>query len=113
MSGPVLVMANLKPRKLAGFMSNGMVVANSNDDHTQIYLVVPKGAKVGERVVLEGFEDKFSQDRQPELNPKKKILEKCIGKLATDAEGAAIWNGHKLKTSAGYIFCTIPNAHLS
>lgn len=52
MTGLVMVMANLKPRKLAGFMSNGMVMANSNDDHTQIFLAVPKGAKVGERVVL-------------------------------------------------------------
>ena len=34
MSGPVLVMSNLKARKLAGFMSNGMVMANSNEDHS-------------------------------------------------------------------------------
>lgn len=40
-------MANLKPRKLGGFMSNGMVMANSNNDHTGFKLVVPKGAKVG------------------------------------------------------------------
>jgi tRNA-binding EMAP/Myf-like protein len=43
MSGPVLVMANLKPRKLADFMSNGMVVANSTTDHSQVCLIVPQG----------------------------------------------------------------------
>lgn len=34
MSGLVIVMANLKGRKLAGFESNGMVVCASNGDHT-------------------------------------------------------------------------------
>jgi tRNA-binding EMAP/Myf-like protein len=51
MQGQVLVFANLKPRKLADFMSNGMVMANSNNDRSDIRLVNPKG-KVGERIVL-------------------------------------------------------------
>ena len=34
MTGPVLVFANLKARKLADFMSNGMVMANSDKDRT-------------------------------------------------------------------------------
>lgn len=36
MKGKVLVMANLKPRPLAGFNSNGMVVCASNADHTVV-----------------------------------------------------------------------------
>lgn len=36
MVGKIVVMANLKPRKLAGFNSNGMVVCASNEDHSQI-----------------------------------------------------------------------------
>lgn len=98
MIGPVLVFTNLKPRKLADFMSNGMVMANSDMDRKDIKLVVPKG-KIGERVVLEGHEAKFTQDKLPVLNPKKKILEKCIGKFTSDAEGIAMWNGIKLKTA--------------
>ena len=112
MSGPVLVFTNLKPRKLADFMSNGMVMANSDKDRNEIKLVTPKG-KVGERIVLDGFKEKFSQDKQPQLNPKKKILEKCIDKFTTDAEGLALWNGHKLMTSEGYIQCPIKNGLLS
>jgi len=34
MKGPVIVMANLKPRPLAKFMSNGMLICAENVDHT-------------------------------------------------------------------------------
>lgn len=43
MKGKVLVMANLKPRPLAGFNSNGMVVCASTPDHNQVELLVPDG----------------------------------------------------------------------
>jgi aminoacyl tRNA synthase complex-interacting multifunctional protein 1 len=36
MKGKVLVMTNLKPRPLAGFNSNGMVVCASTPDHKQV-----------------------------------------------------------------------------
>lgn len=51
MKGLVIVMANLKPRPLAKFMSNGMVVCASNADHTDIRLIVPNG-QIGERAYL-------------------------------------------------------------
>lgn len=44
-------MANLKPRPLAKFMSNGMVVCASNADHTDFRLIVPNG-QIGERAYL-------------------------------------------------------------
>ena len=79
MKGKVIVMANLKPRPLAGFVSNGMVVCASNADHSKVELLIPEG-ELGDRLYLEGFEELFSQgDLQPVLNPKKKILEKCAG----------------------------------
>jgi tRNA-binding EMAP/Myf-like protein len=43
MTGNCLVMVNLKPRPLAGFMSNGMVVCASNHDHTAVEVLRPKG----------------------------------------------------------------------
>ena len=47
--------ANLKPAKLAGFMSNGMVLCASSADHSKVELVrPPAGSKIGERVQLEG-----------------------------------------------------------
>jgi len=45
MSGLVLVMANLKPRKLAGFESNGMVVCASNGDHSAVEILRPPAGK--------------------------------------------------------------------
>ena len=54
MSGLVLVLSNLKPRKLAGFNSNGMVLCASNSDHSKVELLRPHpDSKVGERVFLE------------------------------------------------------------
>ena len=41
MKGKVIVMANLKPRPLAGFNSNGMVVCASNHEHSQVELIIP------------------------------------------------------------------------
>ena len=49
-----VVYANLKPRKLAHIMSEGMVMCASNADHTAIEIVrPPAGSKIGERVTLE------------------------------------------------------------
>jgi len=55
-SGQVIVLVNLKPRKLVGFNSHGMVLCASNEDHTKVELLRPaEGAKVGERVTLDGY----------------------------------------------------------
>jgi len=55
-SGQVIVLVNLKPRKLAGFNSHGMVLCASNEDHTKVELLRPAdGSKVGERVTLDGY----------------------------------------------------------
>jgi len=114
MKGKVIVMANLKPRPLAGFLSNGMVVCASTPDHTQVELLIPEG-ELGERLYLEGHEDLFAQgDIQPVLNPKKKILEKCVEFFKTDEEGFVTWQGIKLRTKAGPIkAATIKNGNVS
>jgi aminoacyl tRNA synthase complex-interacting multifunctional protein 1 len=108
MSGLVLVMANLKPRKLGGFNSNGMVMALHAGDVLE--LVRPNGALMGERVGLEGVLDPPGKTPiLPALNPKKKILEKAIGFFATDAEGFACFGLKRMVTSAGFI--KTPHAH--
>lgn len=49
--GLVMVFVNLKPRKLADIMSEGMVMCASNADHTQVELMrPPEGSVVGERI---------------------------------------------------------------
>ena len=56
MKGKVIVMANLKPRSMGGFESNGMVVCASDKDMKTFELVVPEGP-LGERLHLEGYEE--------------------------------------------------------
>ena len=103
--GLCMVFANLKPRKLAHIMSQGMVMCASSADHTQVELMrPPAGAKVGERVFLEGNPiSSFSQDPQPELKPKKKHMENFLSKLQTNDSLEASYNGVRVLTSAGPI----------
>lgn len=56
MSGLCLVMVNLKPKKLGGFPSNGMVVCASNEEHSVVELLrPPEGVEVGERITVENY----------------------------------------------------------
>jgi len=49
--GLIVVFANLKPRKLADFMSNGMIMCASNEAKDFFELMrPPAGSKVGERL---------------------------------------------------------------
>ena len=60
MSGLVVVAMNLKPKKVANFMSNGMVLCASGPNKSKIELMRPPAdAKLGERVKLEGQEALF------------------------------------------------------
>jgi aminoacyl tRNA synthase complex-interacting multifunctional protein 1 len=43
MKGKVVVMANLKPKPVGGFVSNGMVVCSSDKEHKNFELLVPEG----------------------------------------------------------------------
>ena len=51
MKGRVIVLANLKPKPLAGFISNGMVICASTPEMSAIELIVPEG-ELGERIFL-------------------------------------------------------------
>eukprot|EP01097_Dermamoeba_algensis_P006345 TRINITY_DN3979_c0_g2_i1.p1 TRINITY_DN3979_c0_g2~~TRINITY_DN3979_c0_g2_i1.p1 ORF type:complete len:370 (+),score=101.59 TRINITY_DN3979_c0_g2_i1:61-1170(+) len=97
----VLVICNLKPRKMQGIDSNGMVLCASTDDKGVVELLVPPaGVKPGERITVEG------EDGEPEaeLNPKKKQLEKVLPELKTDDEKRACYKGKPFKTSQGFVF---------
>ena len=66
----VLVLCNLKPRKLRGITSHGMVLCASNADHSIVELLCPTdNVPAGERVSIEGFDLSEPDSR---LNPKKK-----------------------------------------
>lgn len=98
----VVVVANLKPAKLKGILSAGMVLAASNEDHTSVEILdPPAGAKVGERIIFQGLEG----DADAQLNPKKKIFEEVKPFLHTNAEKVALYKEIVFQTSAGP--CTV------
>jgi methionyl-tRNA synthetase len=46
-----IVFCNLEPRKMKGIMSQGMILAACNDDHSEVKLIQPDGAiELGARV---------------------------------------------------------------
>jgi len=112
----VLVLCNLKTRKLAGFPSHGMVLCASNEDHTEVKLVsVPVDAKIGERVSVPGF-DFEGEEGQPFAENKvgkKKVFEKIAPFLKTSEYGVPEFCGRPLLTSAGVCTSPINNGSVS
>jgi len=112
----VLVLCNLKARKLAGFPSHGMVLCASNEDHTEVKLVsVPVDAKIGERVTVPGFDFEgegaapFAENKVG----KKKVFEKIAPYLKTSEYGVPEFGGRPLLTSAGVCTSPIKNGSVS
>jgi methionine--tRNA ligase beta chain len=85
--GPCIVVANLKPVKMRGIVSEAMVLCATSADGTQVELVKPPpGAKPGDRVYFPGTD--ADRDNQPDaqLNPKKKIFEKVAEHFRTSTD---------------------------
>lgn len=97
--GLVLVLCNLKKRNLGGVPSHGMVLCASNTNHTEVEFVVPPPkAKVGERVMFDGYDG----NPEPENKvAKKKLHEKLLPDLKTDSNGVVVWKESKSITSVG------------
>lgn len=112
----VLVLCNLKARKLVGFPSHGMVLCASNADHTEVKLVNPPiDAKVGERVTVPDF-DFESEDAAPFAENKigkKKVFEKLAPFLVTSKYGVPEFLGRPIMTSAGVCTSAIPDGTVS
>jgi aminoacyl tRNA synthase complex-interacting multifunctional protein 1 len=91
----VVVLANLKPAKMRGIMSEGMVMCASSPEKVEI-LIPPPGSAPGDLVHVEGY------GREPEavLNPKKKIFETVQVDLKTNEKKEATYKG-KLWTVPG------------
>jgi methionine--tRNA ligase beta chain len=119
LSGYVIVFANLKPRKLVDFMSNGMVLCASNEDKSTIELIrPPEGCKIGDRVQLLGnpiLGQAVKQAAEEVLNPKKKYAERFLDNLRTNEKCEATYNGVPMCTSEGGVLKskTLANVHIS
>ena len=112
----VLVLCNLKARKLAGFPSHGMVLCASNEDHTEVKLVsVPVDAKIGERVTVPGFNFEGEEAAPFAENKvgKKKVFEKIAPYLKTSEYGVPEFGGRPILTSVGVCTSPIKNGSVS
>lgn len=101
----VLVLANLKTRKMMGFPSHGMVLCAASEDGENVeFIEPPADAKIGERVMVDGFDGEPATENQI---IKKKMMNVIFPDLNTNAEGVACYKGVALSTSAGP--CTAQN----
>jgi methionine--tRNA ligase beta chain len=100
----VLVVCNLKPAKLAGFKSEGMVLCAQDGDKVE-FVEPPPSAVIGERIIVDGMSG------EPEANPnrvkKKKMWEAVAKDLVTNSEKVVCWDGAPLVTPSGDL-CTCP-----
>ena len=116
MKGKVLVFANLKPRKLAGFQSEGMILCASQKDKegsgvaTVIEISRPDPQAVpGERVYLD-LPDVPADELETVLgsklhlpSPSNSVVENILKNLATDGNGRITYRGTLLRTKSGYL----------
>lgn len=105
----VLVLANLKTRKLVGFPSHGMVLcackygdAEDGSEDTVEFVCPPESAKIGDRVVCAGFEGEPATENQV---VKKKILNAVFPDLKVNADGVAVYKDVPLTTATGGEVC--------
>lgn len=99
----VVVLCNLKPAKMRGIESRGMILCASTEEPRQVEpLNPPTGSQPGERVCVEGFS---GSEPAEQLNPKKKIWEKLQVDLKTSHRCLAEWQSNPLVTTRGLITC--------
>ncbi|KAG2759571.1 hypothetical protein JG687_00004930 [Phytophthora cactorum] len=99
----VLVLLNLKPAKLGGFKSHGMVLCACDEAHENVQFVEPPAdAKVGERVTIASESGEPLSAAQIK---KQKVLEKVSPDFVTDESCVATYKGEQIMTSAGP--CTV------
>lgn len=95
-----VVVCNLKARKLADYMSHGMILcAETPDRQTAELLQPPEGSQPGDLISFAGFE------RKPlaELPAKKSPWETVEPNLSINAAGVAVYRDVAFATEKGVV----------
>ncbi|EAY00095.1 TRNA binding domain containing protein [Trichomonas vaginalis G3] len=99
----VVVFCNIKPSKIRGLPSEGMVFAASNADHTVVQLLDPPAdTPIGTRVL---FGD-FCKTEPVACDKKGNLWKDCCEHCTIDADGFACYKGQHLTVPQGKI--TVP-----
>lgn len=117
----VVVVANLKGRKMAGVESEGMILCATKrdsveaDEASELALVeAPSGVPPGERIVVEDSSAPHGEAANPSKVQKKKLFEKIAPDLRTDANGTVCYKDSPFMTTAGPCTATsLPSATVS
>ncbi|KAG0241571.1 hypothetical protein BGW41_005731 [Actinomortierella wolfii] len=104
----VIVVRNMKPSKLRGVMSQGMLLCGMEKDSdgqvTKVELLEPaEGSQPGDKVTFEGFTDESTLP-VPVLTPKRRWFEKTQIHF-TVQDGIAFYKGSPFKTVRGLVRC--------
>jgi aminoacyl tRNA synthase complex-interacting multifunctional protein 1 len=103
----VVVVANLKPRNMAGVPSAGMLLCANDggegDARTVQLLRAPEGAVPGERLTWGDHPNATPHGANKVA--KKKLWEKTQPDLVVNDENEATWKGIPLTSSAGPVTC--------
>ncbi|XP_065211243.1 aminoacyl tRNA synthase complex-interacting multifunctional protein 1-like [Planococcus citri] len=83
-----LFLTNLKPQKMRGITSEGMIMCASEGEKVEI-LIPPEGSVPGDIVRVEGYEYK----PEPNITPKKNILEVISPHLKVNQDKIATYKG--------------------
>ena len=105
----VIVVANLLPRKLVGFKSNGMVLCATRKDSDGVesveFVEPPAAAAPGERIIGLGLTSLPLAAKQCD---KRKAFETLSASLRVDDEGIARWDGLHLVAQSSGEYCRAP-----
>ena len=95
-----VVLCNLKPKKLADYISHGMVLCAEPEDRTSAELLQPPpGSQPGDLISIGSFE------RKPpaELNAKKNPWDTVQPKLRINQDGVACYDDVPLSSDKGVV----------
>ncbi|GJD10761.1 Tyrosine--tRNA ligase, cytoplasmic [Galdieria sulphuraria] len=109
-SRKVLVLCNLKAKKMRGIESKGMLLCGSTKDKSKVEpLSPPEHTQVGELVYFDGVEMKPTESGKQATQS----FERIVDFLKTDSKGVALLESRSLLTSQGPCFCSITNGNVS
>jgi tyrosyl-tRNA synthetase len=96
----VLVVLNLQPRKMAGFPSNGMVMAAKSEDGTKLELIdVPASAKPGDIVKVQSLPDPTPKNKIKIKSNGNDPWSKIVKDLKISDDCTASYNGEPLQVN--------------
>ncbi|CAF3365186.1 unnamed protein product [Rotaria socialis] len=83
----VVILCNLKPAKMRGIMSEGMVMCASTPDKVEL-LQPPSDCKPGDRIECEGYDCS-----SPDAQIKKELSDQILPGMSTNDKGEATFKG--------------------